>query len=206
MHPRYVSYLGFYSTVKWGKSQWSNPYMLPILYCQYHACWCPGDLRSQGISRHDINPQSRNILSLATEEFILLPGNLNKIVNKFFKVILTSDGWSMSCEIVLRWKSRHNKRFTKMWVTFTNWFGMQWLLLLPVTDITEVTNQIEQGKDESNCEQFNPQRARNVQMHTQRHGYLESRSLIFYWFAVVWSVSTIFIRVAGIWLTSVSMK
>ena len=29
-----------------------QPYLLPILYCQYHACWCPGNLRSQGISRH----------------------------------------------------------------------------------------------------------------------------------------------------------
>ena len=28
-----------------------QPYMLPILYCQYHASWCSGDLRSQGISR-----------------------------------------------------------------------------------------------------------------------------------------------------------
>ena len=29
---------------------------LPILYCQYHACWCPGELSHQGISRHDIDP------------------------------------------------------------------------------------------------------------------------------------------------------
>ena len=31
-----------------------QPYMLPILYCQYHACWYPRDLRSQGIIRHCI--------------------------------------------------------------------------------------------------------------------------------------------------------
>ena len=35
------------------------PYMLPILYCQYHACWCSGDLRSQGISRHGIDQISQ---------------------------------------------------------------------------------------------------------------------------------------------------
>ena len=44
-----------------------QPYMLPILYCQYHACWSPGDLRSQGISRHGINQISQNVLSLASE-------------------------------------------------------------------------------------------------------------------------------------------
>ena len=27
---------------------------LPILYSQYHGCWCPGDARSQGINNHDI--------------------------------------------------------------------------------------------------------------------------------------------------------
>ena len=26
-----------------------------LIYCQYYTCWCPGDLRRQGISRHDIN-------------------------------------------------------------------------------------------------------------------------------------------------------
>ena len=26
-----------------------------ILYSQYHGCWCPGDVRSQGINSHDID-------------------------------------------------------------------------------------------------------------------------------------------------------
>ena len=45
-------------------------YMLPILYCQYmyYACWCPGNLRSQGTSRYDIDQISWNILSLASGE------------------------------------------------------------------------------------------------------------------------------------------
>ena len=30
-------------------------YILHI-YCQYHVCWCPGDCRSQGISRNYIDP------------------------------------------------------------------------------------------------------------------------------------------------------
>ena len=31
-------------------------YMLSILHSQYHACWCSGDFRSQGISRYGIAP------------------------------------------------------------------------------------------------------------------------------------------------------
>ena len=40
-----------------------QPYMMPILPCQYHAYWCPSDIRSQGISRHGIDQISRNIPS-----------------------------------------------------------------------------------------------------------------------------------------------
>ena len=28
---------------------------LPILHSQYYGCWCPGDVRSQGISSHGID-------------------------------------------------------------------------------------------------------------------------------------------------------
>ena len=45
-----------------------QPYMLPIPYCQNHACWCPGDLRSQGINRHGIDQIRQNILPLASED------------------------------------------------------------------------------------------------------------------------------------------
>ena len=31
-----------------------QPYMLPILHWQCHACWCSGDFRSHGITRHGI--------------------------------------------------------------------------------------------------------------------------------------------------------
>ena len=43
-------------------------YMMSVLCSQYHACWWSGDFRSQGISRHGIDPQSRNIPSPASEE------------------------------------------------------------------------------------------------------------------------------------------
>ena len=35
--------------------------MLPILYCQCHACWCPGDFRSQGINRHGVISSIRRV-------------------------------------------------------------------------------------------------------------------------------------------------
>ena len=50
-------------------SHQSNP--TSCLYFQYHAFWCPGDLRCQGISRHGIDQKNWNIPSLASEEFRL---------------------------------------------------------------------------------------------------------------------------------------
>ena len=57
-----------------------QPYMLPVLYCQYHACWS-----RQGISRHGIDQISRNNPSLASEElthcdWVALYGIWNMVV------------------------------------------------------------------------------------------------------------------------------
>ena len=41
---------------KWMKSTVEQQYMLSTLHWQYHVCWCSGDFRSQGISRHGIDP------------------------------------------------------------------------------------------------------------------------------------------------------
>ena len=43
-------------------------YKLPVLHWQYHACWCAGDFRSQGINRYSVDPWSWNIPSPASEE------------------------------------------------------------------------------------------------------------------------------------------
>ena len=50
--------------------QWSNPFILPILYWQYRACWFSVDLRSQSIIRSGMVmiPESRNIPSPAPKE------------------------------------------------------------------------------------------------------------------------------------------
>ena len=48
-----------------------QPYVLFILYCQYHSCWCSGILRSQGISKHGIDQIRQNIPSLASEDIAL---------------------------------------------------------------------------------------------------------------------------------------
>ena len=41
-------------------------YILSALHSQYHVCWCPGDFRSQGISRNGIDSQSQNIRRVNT--------------------------------------------------------------------------------------------------------------------------------------------
>ena len=68
-----ISYhiLDFIQQIK-TKFTMEQPYMLPIICSQCYACWCPGDFRSQGISRHGIDQISRNILSLASEELSTL--------------------------------------------------------------------------------------------------------------------------------------
>ena len=45
-------------------------YILSFLRRQKLVCWCSGDFRSQGISRHGIDLQSRNILFPASKEFL----------------------------------------------------------------------------------------------------------------------------------------
>ena len=41
---------------KWMKLSMEQKYMLSVLCSQYHACWCSGDFRSQGISRNGVDP------------------------------------------------------------------------------------------------------------------------------------------------------
>ena len=65
--------------------------MLPILCCQYHVCWCPGDWRSQGISRHGIDQIGWNIPSLASEELIQhRPTMIQSIFSKIQQISHTS--------------------------------------------------------------------------------------------------------------------
>ena len=57
-----------------------QPYTLPILFCQYHVCWRPDDLRSQCINKHGVDPQSRNIPSPASYELTLTTAFVNDLV------------------------------------------------------------------------------------------------------------------------------
>ena len=68
-----------------------------VLHSQCHACWCSGDLRSQGISKHGIDPQSGNIPFQASEEltendeirqqYITLLQSLNISLLQFFNIL-----------------------------------------------------------------------------------------------------------------------
>ena len=62
---------------KWIKLTLEQQYMLCVLHRQYHAYWCSGDFKSQGISRNGIDPWSRNILSPASE--LTLPNFLDRL-------------------------------------------------------------------------------------------------------------------------------
>ena len=70
--------------------------MLSVVHSQYHGCWCPGDFRSQGISRHGIDSQSRNIPPPESEEL--------RFVNKaprndrvYFRIMMPSYWYRKSC-------------------------------------------------------------------------------------------------------------
>ena len=68
-YKRYIHILNHTLDLVWPKYMkltLKQQYM-SVLHNQYHACWCTGDFRSQCISRHDINPQSWNILSSVSE-------------------------------------------------------------------------------------------------------------------------------------------
>ena len=64
-----------------------------IQYCQYHSCWCPGDLRSQGISRHGIDQINWNILSLVSEELILHFSGSNELTQHAYNTAQLGYFW-----------------------------------------------------------------------------------------------------------------
>ena len=68
IYSHFESYLGF-GLAQVGEINSRTTIHVVCSTRQYHSCWCPGDFRSQGISRHGIGPQSQNIPSPAPEEF-----------------------------------------------------------------------------------------------------------------------------------------
>ena len=70
MYSRFESYLGF-DLIQADEIKFRTTIQSCCLSCQYHACWCAGDFWSQCISRHDIEPQSRNNPFPASEKLII---------------------------------------------------------------------------------------------------------------------------------------
>ena len=75
---------------KYMKLSLEQKYVLSVLYSKYHARWCSGDFKIQCISRHDIDPQSWNIPSPASEELKLIPGMFYRILNEDTTVVIHS--------------------------------------------------------------------------------------------------------------------
>ena len=58
-YKRYIHILNPILDLAWPnqmKLTLEQQYVLSVLHNQYHACWCPSDFGSQGISRHGIDP------------------------------------------------------------------------------------------------------------------------------------------------------
>ena len=122
-------------------------YMLPVLYCQYHAYWS-----RQGISRHGIDQISQNIPSLASEElthcdWVALYGIWKLVViglgNGLSPVCMYANFHSRKCisKCCLQNNSHfvhalicyfifQETRLTEMIVLFTilKWLGILWCL------------------------------------------------------------------------------
>ena len=81
---------------------------LSVLHSQYHAGWCSGDFRSQAISRHGIDPQSRNVLSPVSEEFT----HWATIMQTTF---LNASSWMKNFEFEMKFN------FIKICLTGFNW-------------------------------------------------------------------------------------
>ena len=100
-----------------------QPYMLPILYCQYHACWCPGDLSRQGISRHGIDsrvPHPMQPILVAAAASHLLWG-LERQVDRFIAEewqCHQSRGHERATKVSPEHSTNHNTRspYTEWWL------------------------------------------------------------------------------------------
>ena len=64
----FKSHLRFGLTQVDGINSLTKMHGVSVLGSQYHVCWCTDDFRSQCISRHGIDTQSRNIPSPASDE------------------------------------------------------------------------------------------------------------------------------------------
>ena len=69
-------------------------YMLSIMYCLHHSCWCPGNLMNQGIRKHGIDQISRNTPFLVSTE--LRYCILHPLTEYSYFVILISNKFDLS--------------------------------------------------------------------------------------------------------------
>ena len=113
-YERYIHILNRVLDLTWPKLMaltLEQQYMLSALHTQYHACWWSGDVRSQSISRHGIDPQSENIPSPASEELI---GMYCYLLH-----VLTAPKWSVPVDIL----------GVKIWSLYKVCTSSWWLLL-----------------------------------------------------------------------------
>ena len=99
----------FHSDWKWHR--WLQSFLMEdkdlfILQGQCQGCWWPGDAKKQDISKHGIYLVSSEWYGAASRVNSLAPGKFARNFRQvIFKQILVTDGWGISCEIALIWKS-----------------------------------------------------------------------------------------------------
>ena len=104
-------------------------YMLPILYRQYHAYRCPGNLRSQGVSRYGIDQISQNIPSLVWEKLIQLLSSMynssiiSSTLDHDFKN--TNQTFSLYIAAGANWQPFCRRCFFKYILLFENCYEIQ---------------------------------------------------------------------------------
>ena len=109
----------------------SQPYLLPILYSQYHACWCPC------FSRHGIDQISQNIPSITSEQlsYVSKRGPCEQYLPLFASICLLTiqDRWAVNW---VKSSMTHGYDVTTLWKLWSM-FSMilSWIMLSSVKDI-----------------------------------------------------------------------
>ena len=117
-------------------------YMLSVLHSQYYVCWCSGDFRSQGISRHGIDPTKSeyfisSIWRVNADQwhkmqylFKVLQNNSLLLISDHFLLPLLSIFISPPPISVISWnqlvyqKSHFNEH--KMWLWCVHWYNLSY--------------------------------------------------------------------------------
>ena len=120
-------------TGSWNLSLWNT--RTCSANSQDHRCWWPGDIRSQGISSHGVDPVLRNITASALVKLIMISRHSQNSISTLYKWlspnlpilsklrIIEKKYWSMLSwwHYSIPWRGSHYGTVWHLWIT-----GMKW--------------------------------------------------------------------------------